>query len=92
MRFKEIVIGLLAAILVVNTVMAGLLVTEAKKLSAEAEKQTAIETIAAKIAITTGEAIINAPANKDIYLGQIYGTHRELLEINPELGTIRNPG
>lgn len=31
MKFKGIVIGLLAAILVVNTVMAGILTTEAKK-------------------------------------------------------------
>lgn len=31
MKFKGIVIGLLAAILAVNTIMAGLLVTEAKK-------------------------------------------------------------
>lgn len=31
MKFKGIVIGLLAAILVVNTVMAGILITEAKK-------------------------------------------------------------
>lgn len=43
MKFKGIVIGLLAAILMVNTVMAGLLVSEAKK-------QTTIELATANLA------------------------------------------
>lgn len=57
MKFKGIVIGLLAAILVVNTVMAGLLVTEAKK-------QTEYEEIAARAIVTIGryDTGVNQPA------------------------------
>lgn len=54
MKFKGTVIGLLAAILVVNTVMAGILATEAKRQTVEAEKQTKIELTQTKLMIENG--------------------------------------
>ncbi len=73
MKFKGIVIGLLAAILVVNSVMAGLLVNEAKKQSEYAR-------ITAEATITGAQG--NLASEQDIaFYTYLSNLKNQLLEI-----------
>lgn len=73
MKFKGFVIGLLAAILVVNSVMAGLLVNEAKK-------QSEYERITAEATITGAQG--NLTSEQDIaFYTYLSDLKNQLLEI-----------
>ena len=74
MKFKGIVIGLLAAILVVNTVMAGLLVTEAKK-------QSEYERITAEATITNAHSNLVPEGQEDTFLNILRILNNQLLEV-----------
>lgn len=73
MKFKGTVIGLLAAILVVNTVMAGLLISEAKK-------QTEYEEIAVRAIVTMGQYSTGVNQPVEYYQKQMQGLYSKLMK------------
>lgn len=74
MKFKGIVIGLLTAILVVNSVMAGLLVNEAKK-------QSEYERITADATITNAQSTLVPEGQEETFLNILRILNNQLLEV-----------